>query len=146
MSDNSYFFIDTNIFVYTFDDRFPSKKSRALALIQEALESGRGMISYQVVQEFLNVAGKKFKIPLSVLDRRLYLEKVLNPLCEVFPSTEFYQRGIDISDRYGYSFYDSLIITAALNSKCTILYSEDMQTGQNIERLTIVNPFTGCLV
>ena len=140
MSDNSYFFIDTNIFVYTFDSRSPAKKSRALALIQKALESGRGIISYQVIQEFLNVAGKKFKIPLNVQDQRLYLEEVLSPLCEIFPSTGFYRRGIDISDRYGYSFYDSLIIAAALTAGCRILYSEDLQAGQNIEGLTIVNP------
>ncbi len=140
MSGN--FFIDTNIFVYTFDDRNPAKQARARALIREGMTSGHGMISYQVVQEFLNVASRKFETPLSPQDQRLYLDTVLQPLCEIFPSMELYQRGIGIAAQYGYAFYDSLIIAAALGADCTTLYSEDMQDGQTIEQLTIVNPFT----
>ncbi len=62
MSDK--YFIDTNIFVYCFDEQKPDKKSRALSLISDALQTGNGIISTQVIQEFLNVATRKFLIPL----------------------------------------------------------------------------------
>ncbi len=58
------YFIDTNIFVYCFDDRQPDKKVRALGLIADALQTGNGMISWQVIQEFLNVSTRKFMLPL----------------------------------------------------------------------------------
>jgi predicted nucleic acid-binding protein len=135
------FFIDTNILVYTFDERFPAKRERAMTLVQGALKSGRGVISYQVVQEFLNVAGRKFEKPLTLHDQRRYLDTVLDPLCEVFPSIGFYHKGITISERYGYSLYDSLIIAAALQAECKTLYTEDMRAGQTIDRLTITDPF-----
>jgi predicted nucleic acid-binding protein len=57
------------------------------------------------------------------------------------PSTALYIRAVEVRTRYRYSFYDSLIIAAALEAGCTRLYSEDLQHGQRIERLTIVNPF-----
>jgi predicted nucleic acid-binding protein len=139
MSDR--FFIDTNIFVYTFDHRSLSKRARASTLIEEALSTGNGVISYQVVQEFLNVAGRKFHPPLTPRDQRLYLDSVLEPLCEVFAGIDLYRRGIDISSRYGYSLYDALIIAAALQAECRTLYTEDLQSGQTIESLTITNPF-----
>lgn len=77
MSDK--FFIDTNIFIYCFDDRQPDKKVRALALVSEALLTGNGMISWQVMQEFLNVSTRKFQVPLKSDDAKLYLQKVVNP-------------------------------------------------------------------
>ena len=139
MSDR--FFIDTNVLVYSFDTRFPEKKTRATQLIGEALSTRNGIISYQVVQEFLNVSTRKFAVPLSDADRQRYLNMVLLPLCEVFPSIDFYVRGLDISNRFGFSFYDSLIVAGALTGNCSILYSEDLQHGQRIEHLTICNPF-----
>ena len=135
------FFIDTSIFVYTFDQRARKKRDRSMALVQKALKTGSGIISYQVVQEFLNVASRKFKKPLRAGDQLEYLERVLTPLCEIFPSTDLYSRAITVSDRYGYSFYDSLIITSGLNGACKTLYSEDLQHGQAIEGMTIENPF-----
>ena len=135
------FFIDTNIIVYTFDLRSPKKKRRAMELLQTALDDGRGLISYQVVQEFLNVSSRKFVKPLGARDQLEYLDRVLSPLCEIFPSSALYRRAITLADRLGYSFYDSLIIAAALEANCKILYSEDLQSGQKIEGLTIENPF-----
>jgi predicted nucleic acid-binding protein len=79
------YFIDTNVFVYSFDPRDSKKQARALSLIASALESGTGIISTQVVQEFLNVATQKFKTPLKREDSRAYLNKVLNPLCHIYP-------------------------------------------------------------
>lgn len=135
------YFIDTNIFVYTFDERAPVKRSRASALIEDALGSGRGVISYQVVQEFVNVASRKFAVPLTPQDQRTYLDTVLEPLCEVFPTIDLYRRGIELANRYGYSFYDSLIIASAIEGNCSVLYTEDMQAEQTIGRLKIADPF-----
>ncbi|WP_411728328.1 PIN domain-containing protein [Methyloglobulus sp.] len=57
------------------------------------------------------------------------------------PSLALYRRGLDLQSRFGFSFYDSLIVAAALESDCTRLYTEDLQHGQKIEGLTIENPF-----
>lgn len=132
------FFLDTNIFVYSFHTT--PKKEKALELIKTA-HVKNGCISYQVIQEFLNVALKKFDRPIKYNDLQLYLNKILLPICEVFPSERLFTEAIDVSERWNYSFYDSLIIASALESQCTILYSEDMQNGQKIRDLMIVNPF-----
>ena len=73
--------------------------------------------------------------------RRL-LNEILMPLWQVNPSAALYQDAVSILGRYGFSFYDSLIVAAALEAGCTRLYSEDLQHGQRIQRLTILNPFT----
>ena len=138
---NAKYFIDTNIIVYCFDDRMPDKKTRSLALIADALQTGNGIISWQVIQEFLNVATRKFKVPLKPEDAKFYLQKVLHPLCQVFPDLEIYQNALGIQDKTNYSFYDSLILAGALREGCTILYSEDLQGGHQVDGLRIVNPF-----
>ncbi|MCX6567675.1 MAG: PIN domain-containing protein [Candidatus Aminicenantes bacterium] len=138
---NDKYFLDTNTFVYTFDERDPGKRDRARALVAEALTDSRGVISYQVIQEFLDAALRKFAKPLTAADAERYLTVVLEPLCAVFASIELYHQAIDISERWKYSFYDSLIIASALQADCTILYSEDLQHGQKIGNLRILNPF-----
>ena len=81
MSDR--YFIDTNVFVYTFDGSAPEKARRAVEIVEDALKTGGGLISTQVANEFLNVVLKKFKQPLSHTDAKEYLRTVLAPLCEV---------------------------------------------------------------
>lgn len=139
---NGKFFLDTNILIYSFDSKNPIKQQRAQHLIAQALSCQEGVISFQVVQEFLNAARRKFINPLSITDCQTYLTQVLMPLCQIYPQLEFYKEALIIEERYKYSFYDSLILTAALQAHCQILYTEDLQTGQLIERtLKIVNPF-----
>lgn len=135
------FFLDTNIFIYAFDAATPHKQGIANDLIKSALLDGQGCTSYQVIQEFINVSTKKFSVPLKTADCRKYLEKVLAPICEVFVSIDLYIRALDIAGRWRYSFYDTLIITAALEADCNILYTEDLQHNQKIQSLTIYNPF-----
>ena len=74
-------------------------------------------------------------------DATRYLHIVLAPLLQVMPSTALYEQALALNARYRYSFYDSLIIAAALEAGCQRLLSEDMQHGQQIEQLRIVNPF-----
>ena len=96
---------------------------------------------YQMTQEFLNVATRKFVPPLSADQAQRYLQQVLEPLCSVFSSNDLYRRAIDIQERWRCGFYDSLIIASALQAGCSTLYSEDLQASQAIESLTIVDPF-----
>ncbi|MBU1660803.1 MAG: PIN domain-containing protein [Chloroflexi bacterium] len=138
---NAKFFLDTNIFVYSFDPNAPQKKAEAVLLIQRALGSGAGMISTQVIQEFLNVATRKFAIPMKLDDSKNYLQKVLNPLCRIYPGLALYESGLEIQAESGYSFYDSLILAGAVRGGCSILYSEDLQAGQIIRGVQITNPF-----
>ena len=135
------FFIDTNVLVYSFDHEATEKRTIASVLIGKALSTGNGVISYQVVQEFLNVSSRKFAVPMKANDQQKYLDTVLMPLCRVFPSIDFYRTGLGICARFGFSFYDSLIVAGALQKKCRTLYSEDLQHQQQIEDLTIINPF-----
>ncbi|KAA3662094.1 MAG: PIN domain-containing protein [Calditrichaeota bacterium] len=139
MSDK--FFLDTNIIVYSFDDSQPEKQQTAQNLIRNALTNLNCCISFQVIQEFLNVATQKFQTPLTTSDCVNYMTRVLEPLCEIYPNFELYRTALEIKEGWRYSFYDSLIIAAALNANCTILYSEDLQNQQRIKNLQISNPF-----
>jgi predicted nucleic acid-binding protein len=135
------FFIDTNILVYSFDIENQKKRNQSLEIIESALRTGNGSISFQVVQEFLNVACRKFSEPMKPQDAQIYLGMVLRPLCRVFSSISLYAKSLDISDRYRYSFYDSIIIASAGALSCKYLLTEDMKHGQEIEGLEMVNPF-----
>ena len=132
-------FIDSNVFVYMFDESAPDKRQRANALVRQSLMDKDGCISFQVVQETLSAVVRKFEITREQVER--LLEETLFPLWRVGPSPELYRRALDLYERYGFSFYDSLIIAAALEAGCTRLYTEDMQHGQRIQGLTIHNPF-----
>jgi predicted nucleic acid-binding protein len=138
---NDKYFIDTNVFVYSFDASQPEKKDRSTALIQEALKNGLGVISTQVIQEFLNVAIHKFTVPLNVEDSKTYLRLAMNPLCQVYPDLSLYEAALDLQSETGYSFYDSLIVAGAIQGGCTILFSEDLQDGRQIRGVKVVNPY-----
>ncbi len=136
------FFLDTNVFVYTFNSRAPSKRDRANELIAQALDTRRGIISYQVVQEFLNVATRKFTKPMSPSEAQLYLARILMPLCEVFPDSALYSQALSIRGEAQLSFYDSLVVSAAVTGGCGILWSEDLQHRRRIRTVEIRNPFS----
>jgi predicted nucleic acid-binding protein len=135
------FFLDTNIFVYTFDGRAPAKARRAFQLVRQAAETGNGVISYQVVQEFFNVALRRFTQPMNVADAEQYLITVFKPLIAIHSSPALYLKALDLTGTGRYSWFDSLIVAAALQAKCDTLYSEDLQHGRTIEDLRIENPF-----
>lgn len=136
------YFLDTNILVYSFDKSNSLKQEIAKKLIGDALQNFKGCISFQVIQEFLNVATQKFSYPLTKQDCDKYLTGVLEPLCDVYANIDLYREALEIKEMWQYSFYDSLIISAALVGGCSILYSEDFQHGQKIRDLVILNPFT----
>ena len=134
-------FFDSNIFIYLFDPTDERKRSIAHRLIDSAIETDRGCISFQVVQETLRVVTGKIPKPLATDDAQAFLKHSLLPLWRVMPSAELFKRGLRIRAQYALSFYDSLIVAAAQEANCKRLYSEDMQHGQTIGKLRIVNPF-----
>ncbi len=139
MSDR--FFLDTNIFVYAFDDTAQAKKRTASNLIREAIATKNGIVSYQVVQEFLNVVLRRFSQPMSHAEAEQYLAKVLRPLLSVHSSSGLYLEALRISSRYKFAWYDSVIVAGAIQGECVTLLSEDLQAGRTIEGLKIENPF-----
>jgi predicted nucleic acid-binding protein len=135
-------FLDTNIFVYNFDpDAPPAKRRIARTLIRDALSGREAVISYQVVQEFLNVATGKFARQITIPDLRQLLDIMFRPLLGVWPSIELFETALELQFRNRLSWYDSLIIAAAAEAKCSKLYSEDLQDGAKIDGVRIENPF-----
>jgi predicted nucleic acid-binding protein len=135
------FFLDTNIFVYSFDASSPKKAAQAQKLIRNALETGGGIVSYQVVQEFFIVALRRFSKPMSSLDAQQYLSTTFRPLLAVHSSPALYGEALRIGARFELPWYDSLIVASAIEGECGVLYSEDFQDGQQIGSLTLSNPF-----
>jgi len=134
MSDKS--FVDTNLLIYSISSD-PLKSAQVESLFRD---TGDLIISTQVVSEFVHTCHRKKLLPAPdiqsvVEDFLLFFE-----LHTVGESTIF--SAFDVKTKLGYSWYDSLIIAAALESDCSCLFSEDLQHGQVIEgRLTIQNPF-----
>ena len=136
-------FFDSNILVYAFDQRDPRRSSIAQDLLARAQREHSAVISAQVVQETLNVLMRRLTPPMSATNARKVLDHILVPLWRIHPSAALYARGLGIQERYGFSFYDSLIVAAALAGGCSRLLSEDMQHGQQIEGVRVENPFLG---
>ena len=139
MSDR--FFLDTNIFVYSFDKNAPKKADRAAKLIRRAIEAREGIVSYQVVQEFFNLALRRFAEPMSGAEAEQYLSATFRPLLTVHSSHALYGQALQLVARHKLSWYDSLILASAIEGQCAILYSEDFQHGQRFGDLRIENPF-----
>ena len=132
MSGRSFF--DTTVLIYSIS----SEKPRA-AVAEKLLADG-GWISVQVLNEFAAVARRKLDMSWEETKEALL---AIRALCEEPTplSIETHQAALEIAARYGYHIYDALILAAALESHCDILYTEDMQNGQSIGPLTIRNPF-----
>jgi len=128
-------FVDTNVVIYALGPN-SAKTTRAAALLADV-----PTISSQVLSETANVALKKLALPLSETGKLLAMLEAVCRVEIVTPSTM--HLALDIVGRYGFSWYDSLIVATALSADCTILYSEDLHHSQVIEgRLSIINPFS----
>jgi predicted nucleic acid-binding protein len=127
-------FFDTTILIYAISE------GDARTSIAEELIAAGGCLSVQVLNEFAAVAKRKLKMSWSEIAEALDAARAL---CDPpLPLTvEIHEAALRIAERYGYHIYDSLILAAALDAGCDVLYSEDMQDGQKIDSLTIRNPF-----
>jgi len=134
MSDVKRFF-DTNVLLYLLSEDL-AKADRAEELVAKG-----GVISIQVLNEFATVASRKLGISWREIKEILV---PIRAVCEIEAMTlETHDRGIDVADRYRFSFYDATLVASALGAGCQRLYTEDLQHEQVIEgRLTILNPFT----
>lgn len=139
MSDR--FFLDTNIFIHSFDTAAPAKKVLAERLIRKALATHKGVVSYQVVQEFFNVALRRFARPLGWSEAEQYLGSVFRPMLAVHTSQALYAEALHIHFTSGLSWYDCLIVGSAMQAECKVLYTEDLQHGQKFGSLQVVNPY-----
>jgi predicted nucleic acid-binding protein len=135
------FFLDTNIFVYTFDATAPAKATTAAEIVRRAIKTKIGIISYQVVQEFFNVALRRFEFPMTVAEADQYLAATFRPLLAVHSSPALFSEALRVGSKFRLAWYDSLIVAAAIEAQCDTLYSEDLQHGQRIESVTVTNPF-----
>jgi predicted nucleic acid-binding protein len=134
-------FLDTNLFVYGYDERDPLKRSIADGLIRSLAVEGEAVISYQVIQEFFNVVLLKIRHKMPHDDAQKYLNTTFRALHIVPPSIALVSDAIRIQERYKLSWYDSLIVSAAQQGGCAVLYSEDLQDGQQFGSVTVRNPF-----
>jgi predicted nucleic acid-binding protein len=139
MSDR--YFLDTNIFVYSLDPVDPCKARIAEELVTRGVGSRLGVISYQVVQEFMNVSLRQFRATMTVTELELYFFKVLLPMMTIPSSSGLFLEALRLQAAGQIAWYDSLIVAAALQGNCKVLYSEDMQHGHRFGDLVVQNPF-----
>ncbi len=135
------FFLDTNIAVSSFDASALRKQEAAKELVAHAASSGLGVVSYQVLQKFCNVASNSRRLRLDTERTMAYVGLLLEPTNKVAPSVALLETALALRAQYSFSFYDNLIIAAAQQANCTVQYSEDMQHAQPVGSLPIVNPF-----
>jgi predicted nucleic acid-binding protein len=127
-------FFDTNVLLYLL-----SADSGKADIAEELLRKG-GIISVQVLSEFTSVCTRKLKMSYGEIREILMTINMVLDVRDLTPT--IHEAALDIAERYGYSFYDSMIMAAAINAGCSLVYTEDLQSGQHIQdSLLIVNPF-----
>lgn len=131
-------FIDTNILVYADSDDEPGKQHAAALLIAYAISTRTGVISTQVLNEYANVALRKLKLS----HERLRLQLRFYKQFEIVNATlEITDTAVDLHQTRSVSFYDALILASAHVAGCKLLYSEDMNAGEVVAGVRVVNPF-----
>jgi predicted nucleic acid-binding protein len=134
MSDNV--FLDTNVLVYLYSSAEPRKRDVSISILKNHICT----TSTQALNEFSNVFIKKYNV--SDTELKKYILSISNACYVRLITPKLVYHAIDLNSRYGYSYYDCLMIASALDSNCGILFSEDMKDGQIIEgSIEIINPF-----
>ena len=133
-------FLDTNIIVYAHDRSSGDKQAVAREIIDYLWESRKGVISVQVLQELFVCVTQKIVKPLLIKNARVIIEYLAN--WDVVVNDKYITlKAIDLQERYRFSFWDSLVIQAAIQGQAGLLLSEDLPDGQVIKDLKILNPF-----
>ncbi len=131
-------FVDTNVFLYALDPADLRKHQTARAWRAELWKNHLGRISFQVLQEFYAKASQKW--PLSRDEVRAEIDDLLD-WQPVTVDAAILNRGWKLQDRYQLSFWDALIVAAAKSIDCKYVLTEDLQTGQDLDGVIVVNPF-----
>lgn len=133
-------FFDTNILVYGYDGRYRKKQDIALTLLEHAACERNGCVSTQILQEFYSISTRKIHLPpMEVKEKVLFFSGW--ELAVVSPGD--IQKAIDGNILWQVSFWDALVLVAATKLKCELIYTEDLNHGQVINGVRIVNPFAG---
>jgi predicted nucleic acid-binding protein len=139
ISMNDKIFVDTNILIYCFDDADPTKKKKAVQIMDELWDTSKGVLSLQVLKEFFVTVTEKLANKMEFRDAKAAIMDLLswNIFYETRSSME---KTLEIIQRYRLSLWDANIISAAILSDCATVYSEDLQHNQTIDGVQIVNP------
>ena len=129
-------FLDTNILVYAHREG-----DYRTAIARQVLFQG-GVVGVQVLNEFASVARAKLGFPWSQVQEAINNILILCPAPRPL-SIDTHLRALGLSNRYGFSIWDGLIVAAAIEAKCSTLLTEDLQHGQVVDGLRIENPFLG---
>lgn len=133
------FFVDTNILIYAHDQTTGIKHDRARKLLEQLWDSGQGVLSTQILQELCINLRRKVARPLPIDDIRRLLEDYLSWEIVVNTPNSVLQ-ALDLEARYKVSFWDALVLQAAETAGVSILYSEDLATGQQYGTFRVENP------
>jgi predicted nucleic acid-binding protein len=136
MSARSFF--DTNVLIYADDKDSPTKQHRALDLVAEHRRAGTGVVSLQVLQEYFVTVTRKLHVDARIARRKVEL---IAEFDVATPDVTDILAAIDLHRLHGFSFWDALVLRAAKQSGCSVLFSEDMQDAREIDGVQIVNPF-----
>lgn len=132
-------FLDTNVLVYTDDEDSPDKQAAALDLVARLRREGRGVVSTQVLQEYFVAATGELGVEPTVARRKAELFSRLDlqivELVDVLAAT-------DLHIVHGLSYWDNLIVSSAKRAGCSVLYTEDLDTGATLSGLEIRDPFS----
>lgn len=131
-------FLDSNVLIYTDDGDAPAKRQRALDLLAGHRRDGTGVLSLQVLQEYFNGATRKLGVPAEVARRKVELFAAHHV---VVLDVEDVLSAIDLHRLRKISFWDALIVRAAGQGGCSVLYSEDLGAGTSFGGVRVVNPF-----
>ena len=134
-------FFDTNVLVYAVDPTDSRNRKIARDLLAHAEQTRTGVISFQVVQEWFNVVFRKAAVRLTAEDAEFVYRTAVEPLWHVDSSRALIDNALALFRDHSFSWWDALIVSAAMEAKCSILLSEDLQHGREIGGLRIENPF-----
>jgi len=138
---NARFFLDTNALIYATDPGDPRKNAIAVDWLDRDVRTGEGVVSYQVVQEWFNVVLRKAAVRLDADEADRIYRLLIAPLWRVQSSPELIDAALNLYRKDSLSWWDSIIVAAALQAGCRTLLSEDLQDGREIEGMRIENPF-----
>ena len=131
-------FLDANILIYTDDADNPEKRSRCLDLFERARLERWGVVSTQVLEEYFSAATRKLRVAPEIARRKVelfgQLDLFLIELADVLGA-------IDLHRLHGFNFWDALVVRAAIQARCSVLFTEDLQHDRRIDGLRVVNPF-----
>ena len=131
-------FIDTNVLIYAEASDAPAKQRTALDLLKRLYEEAQGVLSTQVLQEYCNVALKKLRLPVQHVRAQLDLYEQFEVI-QVTPA--IIQAGLDLHQTRSVAFYDAIIVASAQIAGCNVLWTEDMNAGESVGGVRIINPF-----